>query len=63
MIGQVLPRPGLTPLSEGAQLRMRDSPVIGTEHLFRSTSASGTTTLLLALFTGSAAKSHHNYFL
>ena len=63
MIRQVLPRPGLTPLSEGAQLRMRDSLVIGTEHHFRSTSARGTTTLPLALFTGSDAKSHHNHFL
>jgi hypothetical protein len=63
MIRQVLPCPGLTPLSEGAQLRMRDSLVIGTEHHFRFTSAGGTTTLALGLFKGSDAKSHHNHFL
>ncbi len=32
MIGQVQPRPGLTPSPEGGQLRRRDSLVIGTEH-------------------------------
>jgi hypothetical protein len=34
MIGQVLASSGLTPSPEGAQLRMRDSLVIGTEHHF-----------------------------
>src|SRR5262249_12406002 len=63
MIRQVLPCPDLTPLSEGAQLRMRDSLIIGTEHHVISAPARGTIILLLALFKGSDAKSHRNYFL
>jgi hypothetical protein len=35
MIAQVLASPGLTPSPEGAQLRTRDSLVIGTEYHFR----------------------------
>jgi hypothetical protein len=52
MIGQVPASSGLTASPEGAQLRMRDSLVIRTEHHFPWR----TMILPLALFTGPDAK-------